>query len=42
MNQWRGPGWPAAAELGAAAHRICPCSKATRGNIPVIVTAVAG
>ncbi|MFE9028974.1 hypothetical protein ACFYOA_22390 [Streptomyces iakyrus] len=31
-----------AAELGAAAHRICPCSKATRGNIPVTVSAVAG
>ncbi|MFD5834142.1 Ohr family peroxiredoxin [Streptomyces collinus] len=31
-----------AAELGAAAHRICPYSKATRGNIPVTVSAVAG
>ncbi|GHJ37010.1 Ohr family peroxiredoxin [Streptomyces sp. TS71-3] len=30
-----------AAELGAAAHRICPYSKATRGNIPVTVKAVA-
>ncbi|MFH9585368.1 hypothetical protein ACH4LS_09565 [Streptomyces luteogriseus] len=31
-----------ATELGAAAHRIRPCSKVTRGDIPVIVTAVAG
>ncbi|MFD5227922.1 hypothetical protein ACFWJ5_05205 [Streptomyces qaidamensis] len=31
-----------AVELGAAAHRICPCSKATRDNIPVTVPAVAG
>ncbi|MGW2961333.1 Ohr family peroxiredoxin [Streptomyces sp. NPDC001220] len=30
-----------AAELGAAAHRICPYSKATRGNIPVTVNATA-
>ncbi|MFG1815959.1 organic hydroperoxide resistance protein [Kribbella sp. NPDC049174] len=26
-------------ELGAAAHQICPYSKATRGNIPVTITA---
>ncbi|MFD9596465.1 Ohr family peroxiredoxin [Kitasatospora sp. NPDC059973] len=33
-----------AEELGAAAHRLCPYSKATRGNIPVTVraSAVAG
>ncbi|MEE1783621.1 Ohr family peroxiredoxin [Streptomyces sp. SP17BM10] len=33
-----------AVELAAAAHRLCPYSKATRGNIPVTVnaTAVAG
>ncbi|MFE5816123.1 organic hydroperoxide resistance protein [Streptomyces sp. NPDC056479] len=30
-----------ATELGAAAHRICPYSKATRGNIPVVVNAKA-
>ncbi|WP_369251431.1 organic hydroperoxide resistance protein [Streptomyces sp. R41] len=30
-----------ATELGAAAHRICPYSKATRGNIPVTVNATA-
>ncbi|MEU8928382.1 Ohr family peroxiredoxin [Streptomyces sp. NPDC048409] len=30
-----------AAELGAAAHGICPYSKATRGNIPVTVDATA-
>ncbi|MFJ8592352.1 organic hydroperoxide resistance protein [Streptomyces sp. NPDC093598] len=30
-----------ATELGAAAHRICPYSKATRGNIPVTVSAAA-
>jgi lipoyl-dependent peroxiredoxin len=30
-----------AAEPGAAAHRICPCSTATRGNIPVTVTVSA-
>ncbi|MCK2220363.1 Ohr family peroxiredoxin [Actinomadura sp. ATCC 31491] len=30
-----------AAELGEAAHRICPYSKATRGNIPVTVRASA-
>ncbi|MGW4752294.1 organic hydroperoxide resistance protein [Streptomyces chartreusis] len=30
-----------AAELGAAAHRICPYSKATRGNIPVTINATA-
>ncbi|MFF8844320.1 organic hydroperoxide resistance protein [Streptomyces sp. NPDC015127] len=30
-----------ATELGAAAHRICPYSKATRGNIPVTVHATA-
>jgi Ohr subfamily peroxiredoxin len=29
-------------ELSAAAHQICPYSKATRGNIPVVIdTAVA-
>ncbi|MFD7711191.1 Ohr family peroxiredoxin [Streptomyces sp. NPDC059786] len=32
---------PTAAELGAAAHRICPYSKATRGNIPVTINATA-
>ncbi|MFD1546876.1 organic hydroperoxide resistance protein [Nonomuraea guangzhouensis] len=26
-------------ELGAAAHQICPYSKATRGNIPVTIRA---
>jgi organic hydroperoxide reductase OsmC/OhrA len=31
-----------AAEPGAAAHRIRPYSKATRGSIPVTVSAVAG
>ncbi|MEV0588658.1 Ohr family peroxiredoxin [Nonomuraea sp. NPDC050310] len=30
-----------AEELGAAAHQICPYSKATRGNIPVTVVATA-
>ncbi|MFH9347977.1 OsmC family protein [Kitasatospora sp. NPDC017646] len=30
-----------AVELGAAAHRICPYSKATRGNIPVTIHATA-
>ncbi|MFD0434467.1 organic hydroperoxide resistance protein [Streptomyces chartreusis] len=30
-----------AAELGAAAHQICPYSKATRGNIPVTINATA-
>ncbi|MER7842661.1 Ohr family peroxiredoxin [Kitasatospora sp. NPDC096077] len=30
-----------ATELGEAAHRICPYSKATRGNIPVTVKATA-
>ncbi|MFE0465290.1 Ohr family peroxiredoxin [Kitasatospora sp. NPDC058965] len=30
-----------ATELGRAAHQICPYSKATRGNIPVTVNAVA-
>lgn len=30
-----------AEELGAAAHRICPYSKATRGNIPVTINATA-
>ena len=30
-----------ATQLGAAAHRICPYSKATRGNIPVTVHATA-
>lgn len=28
-----------ATELGAAAHRICPYSKATRDNIPVTINA---
>jgi Ohr subfamily peroxiredoxin len=28
-----------ATELGAAAHQICPYSKATRGNIPVVINA---
>ncbi|MFE3451249.1 organic hydroperoxide resistance protein [Nonomuraea sp. NPDC059194] len=28
-----------AEELGAAAHQICPYSKATRGNIPVTIRA---
>lgn len=28
-------------ELGAAAHQLCPYSKATRGNIPVTIEAVA-
>ncbi|WP_428957123.1 organic hydroperoxide resistance protein [Streptomyces sp. cg35] len=27
--------------LGAAAHRLCPYSKATRGNIPVTINAQA-
>jgi organic hydroperoxide reductase OsmC/OhrA len=27
-------------ELADAAHQICPYSKATRGNIPVTVTAI--
>ena len=30
-----------AEELGHAAHQLCPYSKATRGNIPVTVKAVA-
>ncbi|MFD8594431.1 organic hydroperoxide resistance protein [Kitasatospora sp. NPDC059646] len=30
-----------AEELAEAAHRICPYSKAVRGNIPVTVTATA-
>ncbi|GLY85201.1 Ohr family peroxiredoxin [Actinoallomurus iriomotensis] len=30
-----------AGELGAAAHQICPYSKATRGNIPVVIDATA-
>ncbi|MGW4648174.1 Ohr family peroxiredoxin [Kitasatospora sp. NPDC004289] len=30
-----------AEELGAAAHQLCPYSKATRGNIPVTIRAVA-
>ncbi|MBB5773988.1 Ohr family peroxiredoxin [Nonomuraea jabiensis] len=30
-----------AEELGAAAHQICPYSKATRGNIPVTIRATA-
>ncbi len=30
-----------ATELGAAAHRICPYSKATRDNIPVTINAGA-
>ncbi|RVX46409.1 Ohr subfamily peroxiredoxin [Nonomuraea polychroma] len=30
-----------AEELGAAAHQICPYSKATRGNIPVTINAKA-
>lgn len=30
-----------ATELGNAAHQTCPYSKATRGNIPVTVTATA-
>ncbi|GGV34258.1 osmotically inducible protein C [Kitasatospora herbaricolor] len=30
-----------AVELGEAAHQLCPYSKATRGNIPVTVNAVA-
>ncbi|MFK0058371.1 Ohr family peroxiredoxin [Streptomyces werraensis] len=30
-----------AAELAAAAHQICPYSKAVRGNIPVAIHAVA-
>ncbi|MFJ9690855.1 organic hydroperoxide resistance protein [Kitasatospora sp. NPDC101183] len=30
-----------AEELAEAAHRICPYSKATRGNIPVTVEALA-
>ncbi len=30
-----------AEELGAAAHQLCPYSKATRGNIPVTVNATA-
>jgi lipoyl-dependent peroxiredoxin len=28
-------------ELSAAAHQICPYSKATRGNIPVVIDATA-
>ena len=27
-------------ELADAAHQVCPYSKATRGNIPVTITAV--
>ncbi|MFE6104369.1 osmotically inducible protein OsmC [Streptomyces laurentii] len=30
-----------ATELGTAAHQICPYSKATRGNIPVVVNATS-
>jgi osmotically inducible protein OsmC len=30
-----------AQELADAAHQLCPYSKATRGNVPVTVTAVA-
>ncbi|WP_033216223.1 Ohr family peroxiredoxin [Kitasatospora phosalacinea] len=30
-----------ATELGDAAHRLCPYSKATRGNIPVTINATA-
>jgi Ohr subfamily peroxiredoxin len=30
-----------AEELGAAAHQLCPYSKATRGNIPVTINAKA-
>lgn len=30
-----------AEELAAAAHQICPYSKATRGNIPVTINAGA-
>ncbi|MFJ9844087.1 osmotically inducible protein OsmC [Kitasatospora sp. NPDC101155] len=30
-----------AEELAEAAHRICPYSKATRGNIPVTINAAA-
>ncbi|GAA3775234.1 Ohr family peroxiredoxin [Streptomyces chiangmaiensis] len=30
-----------AEELGAAAHQLCPYSKATRGNIPVTIEATA-
>ncbi|MEU7362250.1 MULTISPECIES: hypothetical protein [Streptomyces] len=30
-----------AAELARAARRLCPCSKATLGNIPVTINAVA-
>ncbi|GHE25198.1 organic hydroperoxide resistance protein [Kitasatospora indigofera] len=30
-----------AVELGDAAHQLCPYSKATRGNIPVTINAVA-
>jgi lipoyl-dependent peroxiredoxin len=29
-----------AQELADAAHQLCPYSKATRGNVPVTVTAV--
>ncbi|GAA4836622.1 organic hydroperoxide resistance protein [Kitasatospora terrestris] len=32
---------PTAEELAEAAHRICPYSRATRGNIPVTVHATA-
>jgi osmotically inducible protein OsmC len=28
-------------ELSAAAHQICPYSKGTRGNIPVVIDATA-
>ncbi|MEJ8646470.1 hypothetical protein WKI68_44745 [Streptomyces sp. MS1.HAVA.3] len=30
-----------AGELAHAAHRICPYSKAVRGNIPVVINAIA-
>ncbi|MCT9930728.1 organic hydroperoxide resistance protein [Planotetraspora sp. A-T 1434] len=30
-----------AEELGAAAHQLCPYSRATRGNIPVTIRATA-
>jgi len=30
-----------AQELAEAAHQVCPYSKATRGNVPVTVTAIA-
>lgn len=31
-----------AQELGEAAHQVCPYSKATRGNVPVTITGLAG